>query len=132
MNSIRTLAVAIFATLLTSVAAYAGDPTGTWKFGGEGPNGRSVDTTLTLKWHDNQLSGTIDNRAGKVAITNATFADDRVAFAVEREIGRRFRKQKITVNYSGKLEGDTIKGTIETIGREKKPLSLPWEATRGK
>jgi hypothetical protein len=85
-----------------------------------------------LKWHDNQLSGTIDNRAGKVAITNTTFADDRVAFTVEREIGRRFRKQKITVNYSGKLEGDTIKGTIETTGREKKPVSLPWEATRMK
>jgi hypothetical protein len=130
MKPIRNLVVAIFATLIVSITVYAGDPTGTWKFGGEGPNGRSVDTTLVLKWQDNQLSGTVDNRAGKVAITNATFADDRVTFTVVRELGRGFRKQKITINYSGKLEGDTIKGTIETTGREKKPVSLSWEATR--
>jgi hypothetical protein len=124
--------VAIFATLLTSIATYAGDPTGTWKFGGEGPNGRTVDTTLTLKLENNQLSGTVDNRAGKVTITNATFADDQVAFTVVREFGRGFRKQKITLNYAGKLAGDTIKGTIETTGREKKPVSLPWAAQRTK
>jgi hypothetical protein len=132
MKPIRILAVAIFATLISSMAAHAGDPTGRWKFGAEGQNGRSIETVLTLNWQNNQLSGNVDNRAGPVAISNATFIDEQVAFTVVRELGRGFRKKKITLNYSGKLEGDTIKGTIQTTGRDKKPVSLPWEAQRSK
>jgi hypothetical protein len=130
MKSKRLLTALVL--FCSAVAAYAGDPNGTWKFGAEGPNGRSIEATLTLKWQDNRLSGTIDNRAGKVNITQATFADDQVSFTVVRELGRGFRKQKITLHYSGKLEGDTIKGTIQTMGRAQNPISVPWEAQRAK
>ncbi len=132
MKPLRHIALALAALLTTSLAAFAGDPTGTWKFKAEGPNGRSVDATLTLKLENNQLSGHVDNRAGEEAITNAKFADDQVTFAVVRTLGKRVRKQTLTVNYTGKLEGDTIKGTIETTGREKKPISIPWTAERVK
>lgn len=132
MKPLRHITLALAALLTTSLAAIAGDPTGTWKFKGEGPNGRSVDASLTLKLENNQLSGHVDNRAGKEDITNAKFADDQVTFTVVRTIGKRLRKQEFTVNYSGKLEGDTIKGTIETTGREKKPISIPWTAERVK
>ena len=132
LKSLRPL-VALFGLLAGSVlAAYAGDPSGTWKFQAEGPGGRSAESTLTLKLQDNQLTGTIDNRAGKAEITAATFKDDQIAFTVVREIGRRLRKQTFTIRYSGKLEGDTIKGTIETTGREQKPISIAWDAQRMK
>lgn len=132
MKTFRNLRFAILALGATALNAFAGDPTGTWTFQGEGPKGRSVETTLTLKYDNNQLSGTIDNRAGKVAITNAKFADDQVSFTVVRKVGRRLRKQTFTLDYRGRLEGDTIKGTIETTVRGDKPVSIPWEARRVK
>jgi len=114
--------------LVSSVAALAADPSGTWKFKAEGPNGRAVDSTLTLKWDNQQLTGTIENRAGKAEIRNAKFVNDQVSFTVTRKIRRR----SFTTNYSGKLEGDAIKGTIEATNRKKEKVSLPWEAQRAK
>jgi hypothetical protein len=130
MKSIRPFIAALAALSLTALAAFAGDPSGTWKFQAEGPGGRSAESTLTLKLQDNQLTGTIENRAGKAEITAATFKDDQIAFTVVREIGRRLRKQTFTIHYAGKLAGDTITGTIETTGREQKPISIAWEARR--
>ncbi len=128
MKSFRILSTALLATFITTLTAFAGDPNGTWKFKAEAPNGRSVDSTLTLKWDKNQLSGTIDNRAGKTDIRNARFVDDQVTFTVER----KFRRQKIRINYAGKVEGDTIQGTIQTTGKENNPVSIPWTAQRAK
>ncbi len=119
---------ALCAGILLSVTAFAGDPTGTWHFTAEGPNGRGIESTLTLKLESNQLSGFVDNRAGKAPISNAKFADDQISFTVERKI----RRQSITVNYAGKLEGDAIKGTIQTTGRSGNPLTATWDATRQK
>ena len=70
--------------------------------------------------------------ADATEISDAKFADDQVSFTVVRTFGKRLRKKTFTVHYAGKLEGDTIKGTIETSGREKKPISLAWEALRVK
>jgi hypothetical protein len=130
MKTFRTLTVAMLATFVTSLSALGADPSGTWKFENQGPKGGSLESTLALQWKDNRLTGTIENRAGKVEITEATFANDEVGFNVIRKIGRGFRKRTFTISYTGKLENDTITGTIETVGRGEKPVSVPWEATR--
>lgn len=127
MKSIRFLIVALSALALP-LALHAGDPSGTWKFTAEGPNGRSAESVLTLNWANQQLTGTIDNRAGKAEIKNATFAGDVVTFTVERKIRRR----SFTAHYTGKLEGDTIKGTIQATGRKKSSGEIPWLAERAK
>lgn len=134
MKLLRSLRTALCALVLTTLAAYAGDPTGTWKFGEgrEGPKGRSVESTLTLKLDGTQLTGSVDNRAGKADISQATFADDQVTFTVTRQLGRGARQQTLTVHYTGKLEGDTLRGTIETTGRNQKEVSVPWVAQREK
>jgi hypothetical protein len=128
MKSLRTSCLAALAVVITSLPAWAGDPSGSWKFTAEGPNGRTVDSTLILKWKNNRLTGQIDNRAGQVDISAASFAGEQVTFTVVRKI----RRKELTIHYAGKLEGDTITGTIQTTGRDKKPVSLPWTATRGK
>lgn len=126
-RSLRIFATALVAVLLNTVAASAAtDPSGTWKWIAEGPNGRSTESTLTLDWTNNRLTGSIDNRLGKVEIRDAKLVGNQVSFTVERKI--RFRK--FTVKYQGKLEGDTITGTAETVGREKKPISIFWIAKR--
>jgi hypothetical protein len=127
----KTLRTALFVTFMLSAAvlsAIAGDPNGVWKYNAETPKGKSVESTLTLKWNNNELSGNVDNLAGKAEIKDAKFADDQISFTVVRKLRRR----EFTIQYSGKLEGDTITGTVQTKGREDKPLSLPWSAKRTK
>jgi hypothetical protein len=131
-NHIRALTVAIAAIFALTLTAFANDPTGTWKFKAEIADGRSVESTVTLKWENNQLSGTVENRLGRTSISDGRFVDDQVTFTVVRKIGRRLRKKKFTINYAGRLEGDAIKGTIQTIGRDKNPVSLAWDAQRVK
>jgi hypothetical protein len=128
MKSIRLLAATLLTLSFTILAAYAADPNGTWKYKAESPRGRSVEATLVLKWENNQLSGSVDNRLGKAEINDAIFANDQITFNVTRE----FRGKKITTHYNGKLTENSINGTIETAGREEKPISLPWEAKRAK
>lgn len=127
---LRSLTAALVAPFVFALAAYAGDPSGTWKFQVTGPKGRTADSTLTLNWSGGQLTGTIDNRAGKADISDARFADDQVTFTVVREFKRAFRHFTLKTHYSGKLDGDTITGTIETTSRDQQPVSVPWEAKR--
>ncbi len=131
IKSLRNLVLAISTLYLSSYAVAAGDPTGSWKFSAAAGE-RTLESTLTLNWKDGKLTGTINNQAGKVDITEARFVDDQVSFTVVREIGKRLRKKTFKVDYAGKLEGDVIKGTLETTGRDKQPVSLPWEAQRVK
>ncbi|HEY0945360.1 MAG TPA: hypothetical protein VGD81_08830 [Opitutaceae bacterium] len=128
MNVRRGIAAVCFAVFFMAASAWAGDPTGKWKWTAEGAGGRKMDTTLELKLQGDQLSGSIDNRLGKVDIRDAKLTGEQVSFTVERKIRRR----KITVKYNGTLEGDTIKGTIETTGRDKEPVTVPWNAERVK
>jgi hypothetical protein len=132
LPSFRRLIVIGSVLVGSALSVLAVDPSGTWKFQGEGPKGRDVDATLVLKWHDGRLSGTLEGRAGKVDITDATLTGDQVSFTITRDIGRLLRKRTFTLNYRAKLDGDTLAGTVETIGREERPVSVPWTAQRTK
>lgn len=130
MNSSFRIATSLLAFGLSSLAALAADPTGTWKFSAESPQGRETDAQLTLKLVEGKLSGEIVNRAGKAAISDATLTGDQISFSVTREFGRFLRKKKIVTRYSGKLTGDKIEGTLQLTGRDDKTTSLPWTAQR--
>jgi hypothetical protein len=128
MKLIHRVASSIAVVFIMTLSTWAGDPTGTWKSKTELLNGTNLESTLVLNWDSSHLSGYVDNRAGKADIKNAAFVEENVSFKVERKIRRR----KITVNYSGKLADDTITGTINYLDRDKKPVSIAWEATRAK
>ena len=125
MKIIRTLSV-LFLFSAGALAVFAGDPTGTWKWSATGPRGNTLDATLVLARDGDKLTGTIENRLGKVEIKDGRITDDQVSFTVERKVRRR----TISTRYTGALEGDTIKGSIEARGRGDEPVSVPWEATR--
>lgn len=66
---------------------------------------------------------------GETPISDAVFKDDTVTFSVVRER----EGNKWTSKYSAKLEGDTLKGTIEMPGRNGgEARKLDWSATRAK
>jgi hypothetical protein len=124
----RLIAALAFVVVgFVSTANAADDPTGLWKYTVTfGDQTREVN--LTLKLDGDKLTGSMPGRNNtETAIEEGTFKDGTVSFQVTRERNG----QKRVTKYSGKLEGDTIKGTIESE-RDGKANSREWTATRVK
>jgi hypothetical protein len=125
MKSLRLLSTA-FAVCLFAVAAFAADPSGTWKWSVSTPNGE-IDTTLKLVLKDGKLTGSYSNSFGDSAISNGTVKDDAITFEVVRE----FNGGKFVLKYAGKLSGDTIKGSISVPSQDgSEGQKLDWNAKR--
>jgi hypothetical protein len=115
-----------FLALVVAASALAADPTGTWKWTTQSPNG-AIETTLKLESKDGKLAGAYSNQFGDTAISNVSLQDDVLAFEVAREFGGG----AFVVKYRGKLEGDMIKGTLEAPGPDGgEPMKLDWNAKR--
>ncbi|MDR2673478.1 MAG: hypothetical protein LBC18_01045 [Opitutaceae bacterium] len=127
MQTIR-ICITAFILCAATLACNASDPSGVWKFEFEGPRGRKLESTLTLKLDGGRLGGAIDNRGGRVKISDARLEGDQVSFNVVHKI----RLRKFAINYSGRLDGDTIKGTVSTKARDGGMRSREWEARRSK
>jgi hypothetical protein len=117
------------------VARAAGDATGTWKYSTPGRNGGAArETTLKLKQDGEKLTGTIatpgrDPNAAptETEITDGKIKDGELSFKVTR----KRQNNEFTQNFTGKLDGDVIKGKFETSfnGNNR---STDFEAKRAK
>ena len=128
MKSLRLLGTALAAVCLTTALAFAGDPTGNWKWSVPGRDGQNRDITLKLDLKDGQLTGSISGFRGDTPISSGSFKDDQVAFSVVRE----YNGTKFEQKYTGKLDGDTIKGSISFTNRDGEAQTRDWTATRAK
>lgn len=144
LKLLAALGVASFALSITAFAAEAApaaaassaSPTGTWKWTQPGRNGgQGFEQTLKLELKDGKLTGTILGMQGPqgqmpdVAIGDASYKDGAVAFTVTRE----FNGNTFVSKYEAKLEGDTLKGSVERPGRDGgAPMKRDWTATRAK
>lgn len=106
------------------------DPTGLWKLTsmfGE----KKVESTLKLKLEGDKLTGTISQmfggKANDTKIEDGKFKDSEVTFSVTREV----KDMKFTSKYKGKVDGDSMKGTIEAKFGEKE-FKQEFEAKREK
>jgi hypothetical protein len=128
-RSIRRLSLAILALVAATAEAFAADafdPTGTWKWSTSSPNGE-IPTTLKLELKNGEIAGVYSNQFGDTAISNASLRGDVIRFDVVRNLDGK----KYVVKYHGKIEGDTIKGTIEAPGLDGgEALRLDWNAKR--
>ncbi len=124
MKTLRVLCLCFAAT--ASVAAFAADPTGTWKWTTKSAAG-DIETSVTLESTDGKLTGAYSNQFGNTAISNATLQGDVIVFEVVRNVSGK----QYVVKYRGTIVGDTIKGTLEAPGHDGgQGLNLPWNATR--
>ena len=123
----KTTRIICFLVAIGAAAvALAADPSGTWKWTVQSPNGE-IETTLKLELKDGKLAGAYSNQFGDTAISNASLKDDVIAFDVARDFGGN----TFVLKYRGKLEGDAIKGTIETPGfGGSEAQKLDWNAKR--
>jgi hypothetical protein len=128
MKSLRILSTAFAAICLTTVLAFAADPSGTWKWTIPGRDGQTRDITLKLDLKDGQLTGSLTAFRGDTPISDASFKDDQLAFSVVRE----FNGNKFEQKYTGKLAGDSIKGSISFTNRDGEATTRDWAATRAK
>lgn len=93
--------------MLAAVSAFAADVTGTWNLSVETPNG-TRESTIDLKQDGNNLTGTVHSQMGDVAL-KGTVNGDEVTFSVTRERdGQSFK-----IDYSGKVEGAKMTGTLK-------------------
>jgi hypothetical protein len=122
------MSAAFAAVCLTSVLAFAGDPTGIWKWTLPGRDGQPREFTLKLELKDGQLTGSMSGFRGETSLSDASFKDDQIAFSVVRE----FNGNKVATKYQGKLDGDTLKGSSEGPGRDGQVMKREWMATRAK
>ena len=108
-------------------AADKPDPTGTWTWSITF-NDQKRDVTLKLKLEGDKLTGSMPGRNNRETnIEDGKFKDGELSFSVTRERNGN----KFTTKYSGKLDGDTIKGKQENE-RDGKTQSRDWEAKRQK
>ena len=109
------------------------DPTGVWTWTQPGRQGGADRTnTLTLKMDGDKVTGKLSTpgRGGQsmdADIKDAKLAGDDLSFSVTRE----FNGNSITTKYTGKVSGDTIKGSTE-FDRNGEPVKRDWEAKRKK
>jgi hypothetical protein len=116
----------------TTASAWAedkgkGNATGTWKWTRKSPDGQEQEISATLKQDGEKLTGTVMSPLGEVEIKDGKVKNGQITFKIsfERE------GNEITVNFSGKLEGDKIKGKVEIGGGDQK-RTMDWEPTRAK
>src|SRR5450432_4028904 len=89
----------------------AADATGSWKWEIKTPDGDSINMSANLKQDGQSLTGIFLDGFDQKSfdIKDGSVKEGVVSFTVSRP----FNDDTITVNYNGKLSGDTIKGTLE-------------------
>jgi hypothetical protein len=95
-----------------------------WKF--TMPDGGEVSPRVRFKTKDDHLSGTSRFRAGsETPLTNIVLKGNDVSF----DVVRKYEGETVTTHYSGKLNGDSIKGRITShAGGEEQ--TYDWDAKR--
>ena len=129
MKTLRLLfAAALAAVSVVTALATDATPAGTWKWTANGPQG-PVEIQARLEARDGAVTGVIITPGGELPISEGTFKDGTVNYIVVREI----HGEKLRVKYSGKLEGDTLTGTIDRpLPGSDEHQVVEWKASRSK
>jgi hypothetical protein len=129
----RSIAVVLLAALLNLTAAEyipkkaASALEGTWKWNFAMPDGSEAAPRLKFKTtKEGQLTGTSQFRNGtEKSITNLVFKNGQISFDVVRD----YLGDKVLTHYSGRVQGDVIKGKI-TSHANGEEHTYDWEANR--
>ena len=131
-SALLTAAIIGLATFGLTTAARAADVTGTWKWSQPGRQGGDpIQITLKLKADGEKVTGTLtrpgrDGNTTDIEIKEGKLKGDEISFITSVERGGN----TFTTKYHGKLSGDSIKGKIETPGRDGNTREVDWDAKR--
>jgi hypothetical protein len=117
------VAFALAFTLATIARADDVKVEGKWEAKFTTPQGDTRTTTYTFKQEGKKLTGTVSGGMGGDATLTGSVDGDEVKFTVVRQTPNGERKTE----YKVKVEGDTMKGKVET-----QRGSIDWSATKVK
>src|SRR5437660_226413 len=127
LRSVRHWAAAAALTVIATASAWAASTVdGKWGWTQMTQNG-DVAMTLQLKQEGEKLTGTITRNEQSTEIKEGTIKGQDLSFVVVRE----FNGQEFKINYKGKLDGDSIKGTT-TVNINGEDRTRDWTANRPK
>ena len=127
LKSVIQLAICLTLTLGFTASAQdkKADVTGTWKSSFTNQTSQVRETTFKLKVEGDKLTGTVSGRNNDTAIEEGKVKGEEISFQVTREINGN----KVTMKYTGKVSGDTIKGKSESQ-RDGQPQTRDWVAKK--
>lgn len=100
--------------------------TGTWSWEFTRQNGEKVEASAKLKQEGEKVTGTVSGPGGnETEIQDGKIKGSDLSFNVERE----FNGNKVVMKYSGKIDGDSIKGKTDVV-RDGETRTRDWEAKR--
>lgn len=119
----KSLNIADYNKAATGGATTAANVAGVWNLTIE-VQGQKLPVTLTLKQDAGTVSGTLDSMLGKGDFSNGKVSGNRFTAAAKVQA----QGQNIELNVSGTIDGDSMKGTINTGIPSLPPL--PFEGKR--
>jgi hypothetical protein len=111
----------MLALSLVAVAEDAAKVGGTWEMTSQGRQG-PMTSTLTIDQSGNKFKGTLKGQRGEAPI-EGTVDGNKISFTIERETPNG----KMTMNYTGTVDGDNMKGTVKVMDNERE-----WTAKKQK
>lgn len=121
-RTITVLAVVLGMVLAMSMVVMADDAAkvgGTWEMTMQGRQG-PITNTLTIEQSGDTFKGTLKTMRGETPVEGKVDGN-KVSFTIERETPNG----KFTQDFSGTVDGDSIKGTVKMGERE-----LEWTAKK--
>lgn len=98
---------------------------GTWKWSQQMRDGQTRESALVLKLEGEKLTGALKGARAETPIQDAKLDGNEVSFKIQRETQRG----QMTALYKGKIDGDTLRGTITTRTGEQS-REREWQAKR--
>jgi hypothetical protein len=106
------LAVSIL--LFGALAARGAEPAGVWDLAYKTASGHPRESKLELKANGDSLEGTLSSERGTAKIESGKITGDEIAF----DLVRNTNNDLITVHFKGRIDGSTIKLTMQYGSRE--------------
>jgi hypothetical protein len=118
-STVTAAALLLVASLmvLPSFAADAAKVAGDWEFTVESPNGKATPSA-SFKQDGEKLTGTYKGRFGESALTG-TIQGNAIKFTTTLSTPNG----DVQIDYSGTVDGDTMKGTVEFASMGQAPFT---------
>ena len=121
-KTISVVAIVLAMVLAMSLVALADDAAkvgGTWEMTMQGRQG-PITNTLTIDQNGNAFKGTLKTMRGETPV-EGKIDGNKISFTIERDTPNG----KFTQDFSGTVDGDSIKGTVKMGERE-----MDWTAKK--
>ena len=110
----RPIAILLYA----AITAMAGDAEDMWKLTYTTSNGLVRESNLNLTVEGDTLAGTLSSDRGTARIEHGSLRGNEIAF----DLIRSSNNDQITVHFKGRIEGDTMKLTLQFGTRDPIPV----------